>query len=158
MVEKVYITNENKATFICPQCEKTKTVDVGKYAKIDQTVKVKSKCSCGHKWVAVLEKRKQYRKGANLSGIYKYMVDGREIDRGKMKVMDLSAGGVKLKLEVNRGFKVGETLEIEFKLDDKKKTLIRKTVVIRNGSESYYGAAFKDADTYDPVLGFYLMS
>ena len=158
MVEKVYITNENKATFICPRCEKTKTVDVGKYARIDQTVKVKSRCSCGHKWTAVLEKRKQYRKGAKLTGIYKYVADGSEIDRGTMKVIDLSAGGVKLKLEVNRGFKVGDNLQIEFKLDDKKQTLIKKTVVIRNVSESYYGTAFKDADTYDPVLGFYLMS
>ena len=158
MVEKVYITNENKATFICPQCEKTKTVDVSRYAQMDQTVKVKSKCSCGHKWTAVLEKRKQYRKGANLSGIYKYVVDDREIDRGTMKIVDLSAGGVKLKLEVNRGFKVGDNLQIEFKLDDKNETLITKTVVIRNVSDSYYGAAFKDSDTYDPVLGFYLMS
>ncbi len=158
MVEKVYITNENKATFICPLCEKTKTVDVSKYAQMDQTVKVKSKCACGHKWTAVLEKRKQYRKGANLSGIYKYMVDGREMDRGTMKVVDLSAGGVKLKLEVKRPFIVGDTLQIEFKLDDKKKTVIQKTVVIRNVSELFYGAAFKDADTYDPVLGFYLMS
>jgi hypothetical protein len=158
MVEKVYITNENKATFICPLCEKTKTVDVSKYAQMNQTVKVKSRCSCGHKWTAVLEKRKQYRKGAKLSGIYKYVVDGKEMDRGTMKVIDLSAGGVKLKLEVNRPFQVGDNLQIEFKLDDKKQTLIQKTVVIRNISDSYYGTAFKDADTYDPVLGFYLMS
>ena len=158
MVHKVYITAENKATYICPQCEKTKTVDVSKYARMNQTVKVKSRCSCGHKWTAVLEKRKQYRKGANLSGIYIYVVEGKEKDRGTMTVMDLSAGGLKLRLEVNRDLKIGDVLKVEFKLDDKKQTLIRKTVVIRNVSAPFYGAAFKDADTYDPVLGFYLMS
>lgn len=158
MVEKVYITKSNMATFICPQCEKTLTVNVSKYAQMEQTVKVKSKCVCGNTWVSVLEKRKQYRKGANLKGIYKYIVDGREMDRGKMTIMDISAGGVKLKLDVDRNLKTGDLLELEFKLDDPKQTLMQKAVVIRNASNPYFGAAFKDADSYDPVLGFYLMS
>jgi PilZ domain len=157
MVEKVYITNSNQATFICPQCEKTRTVDVSKYARMEKTVKVKSKCACGNTWTSVLEKRKQYRKGARLKGIYKYMLDGREMDRGNMTIMDISAGGVKLKLDVDRPLKPGDILDIEFKLDDSKQTLMKKTVIIRNASKSYFGTAFKDADSYDPVLGFYLM-
>jgi hypothetical protein len=158
MVEKVYITNTNMATFICPQCKKTLTVDVGKYAQIEQTVKVKSKCSCGNSWISILEKRKQYRKGVNLKGIYKHIVDGKEMDRGKMTITDISAGGVKLKLDVDRNIKTGQLLKLEFKLDDNKQTLMQKTVEIRNANNPYYGAAFKDADAYDPVMGFYLMS
>lgn len=158
MVEKVYITDTNMATFICPHCQKTLTVDVSKYAQMEQTVKVKSKCSCGNKWISVLEKRKQYRKGANLKGIYKYIVDGKEIDRGKMTIIDISAGGVKLKLAVGRDLKTGHLLELEFKLDDSKQTPMQKTVVIRNADSPYFGTAFRDADLYDPVMGFYLMS
>ena len=158
MVEKVYITNTNMATFICPQCKKTLTVDVSMYAQMEKTVKVKSKCSCGNTWTSVLEKRKQYRKGANLKGIYKYIVDGEEMDRGKMTIVDISAGGVKLKLDVDRNLKTGHLLKLEFKLNDSKQTLMKKTVIIRNANSPYYGAAFRDADLYDPVLGFYLMS
>lgn len=158
MVEKVYITNKNMATFICPQCEKTLTVDVSRYAQMEQTVKVRSKCSCGNKWTSVLEKRKQYRKGANLRGIYKYIVDGKEVDRGNMTIVDISAGGVKLKLDVDRNLQTGHLLKLEFKLDDTKQTPMQKTVVIRNANSPYYGAAFRDADLYDPVMGFYLMS
>jgi hypothetical protein len=158
MVEKVYITNTNMATFICPQCKKTLTVDVSQYAQMEKTVRVKSKCSCGNKWISVLEKRKQYRKGVNLKGIYKYIVDGEEIDRGKMTIVDISAGGVKLKLDVERNLKTGHLLNLEFKLNDSKQTPMKKTVIIRNASNPYYGAAFKDADLYDPVMGFYLMS
>jgi hypothetical protein len=158
MLQKVYITNSNQATFICPKCEKTKTVDVTKYAKMDQTVKVKSKCSCGNTWTSVLEKRKQYRKGVNFVGVYTHIVAGKEVDRGNMAIIDLSAGGVKLKLNVARDFNPGDLLKIEFQLDDNKKTLITKTVVIRNISGVYVGAAFRDTDPYDPVLGFYLMS
>jgi hypothetical protein len=158
MVEKVYITKTNMATFICPQCNKTLTVDVSRYAQIEQTVKVKSKCSCGNTWTSVLEKRKQYRKSVNLKGIYKYIADGKELDRGKMTITDISAGGVKLKLDVNRNLKTGHLLELEFKLDDSKQTLMKKTVTIRNANNPYYGAAFRDADLYDPVMGFYLMN
>ncbi|MFC1877109.1 PilZ domain-containing protein [Thermodesulfobacteriota bacterium] len=158
MVEKVYITNTNMATFICPQCKKTLTVDVSKYAQMEQTVKVKSKCSCGNEWISVLEKRKQYRKGVNLKGIYKHIVDGEEMDRGKMTIVDISAGGVKLKLDVDRSLKTGHLLKLEFKLNDSKQTPMQKIVIIRNANSPYYGAAFKDADHYDPVMGFYLMS
>jgi hypothetical protein len=158
MVEKVYITNTNMATFICPQCKKTLTTDVSKYAQMEQTVKVKSKCSCGNTWISILEKRKQYRKGVNLPGIYKYIVDGKETDRGRMTVTDISAGGVKLKLDVDRNLKVGHLLKLEFKLDDNKRTPIQKTVVIRSASSPCYGVAFRESDSYDPVLGFYLMS
>ena len=148
----------NQATFICPKCEKTKTVDVTKYAQLDQTVKVKSTCACGHTWTSVLEKRKQYRKGVNLVGIYIHIVDGKEVDKGNMTIVDLSAGGVKLKLNVARDFNPDDLLKIEFRLDDKKRTLMNKTVIVRNVSGSYVGAAFSGSDAYDPVLGFYLMS
>ena len=158
MVEKVYITDTNMATFICPQCKKTLTVDVSKYAQMEQTVKVKSKCSCGNNWISVLEKRKQYRKGVNLKGIYKYIVDGEEVDGGKMTVVDISAGGVKVKLDVDRILKVDHLLKLEFKLNDSKQTPMQKTVIIRNANNPYYGASFRDADLYDPVMGFYLMS
>jgi len=158
MIEKVYVTNTNMATFICPQCKKTLTVNVSKYAQMEQTVKVKSKCSCGNKWTSVLEKRKQYRKSVNLPGIYQYIVDGKEKDRGKLTITDISAGGVKLKLDVDRKLKTGHILNLEFKLDDSKQTLMKKTVIIRNASSPYFGAAFKDAGSYDPVMGFYLMS
>jgi len=158
MVERVYITSTNMATFICPHCKKDLTVDVSKYAQMEKTVKVKSKCACGNKWTSILEKRKQYRKGANLKGIYKYIVDGEEMDRGKMTITDISAGGVKLKLDVGRDLKTGHLLNLEFKLDDSKQTPMQKTVVIRNADSPYFGAAFRDADLYDPVMGFYLMS
>ncbi len=75
-----------------------------------------------------------------------------------MTIIDISAGGVKLKLDVDRKLKTGNLLKLEFKLNDSKQTLMRKTVVIRNASSPYYGAAFRDSDPYDPVMGFYLMS
>jgi hypothetical protein len=158
MIERVYPTDSNKATFICPKCKKTKTADVSKYVKMSTTVRVNSTCSCGHKWTSILEKRKQYRKSVNLPGTYELIKDGESQDRGGMKILDLSGGGVKMKLNVERNLEVGDHLDIEFHLDDTKRTLIKKGVTIRNRDGVYVGASFRYADAYDPVLGFYLMS
>ena len=159
MVERVYPSDKNKATFVCPKCKTSKTVDVSKFIKIARIVRINSTCSCGHKWTSVLEKRKQYRKMVNLPGTYEHMKDGATTDRGGMKITDVSAGGVKLKLNVPpHNLQVGDHLNIEFHLDDSKRTFIKKDVVVRNADGIYVGVAFRSADPYDPVLGFYLMS
>jgi hypothetical protein len=100
MVERVYLTDSNKATFICPQCKNMKTVDVSKLVCTSNVVKVNSKCSCGHKWTSVFEKRKQFRKTVNFTSTYDYIKDEKVVDRGGMKVVDLSGGGVKVQLNV----------------------------------------------------------
>jgi len=48
-------------------------------------------------------------------------------------------------------------LEIEFRLDDVKKTLIKKKAVIRNIENSYIGTSFLHTEREDKTLGFYLM-
>jgi len=157
MVSKVYISATNTATIVCPRCEKTKTVDVGRYAEINKTVRVKSKCTCGHTWTSVLEKRRQYRKAVDFPGVYTYFEDGRQVDKGNMAVKDLSLTGLKLKLNVARDFKVDARLQVEFHLDDNRRTLMRKNVMIKNVSGLYVGVAFSASEAQDPALGFYLM-
>ena len=39
MIEKVYITSKQMATFSCPKFQKSKTVNVSQYANIDKIVK-----------------------------------------------------------------------------------------------------------------------
>jgi hypothetical protein len=158
MIEKVYPTIENKATLICPQCKKSTTVDVSKYTSKTRAVKINSTCSCGYKWTAILEKRKKYRKPVNLSGTYDYLKDGKVVDRGGMKVVDLSFDGVKIMLNVERNLPVGDHLRLEFYLDDVNNSLIKKNVTVRNVSGRYVGATFRSTEAYDPVLGFYLMT
>ena len=102
MDQKVYLTDSNQATFICPQCCKTKTVDLSKFAHCSKTVKINSKCSCGHQWTSVLEKRKQYRKTVNFTGTYDYIKNDKVVDRGGMRIVDLSNGGAKVKLDAER--------------------------------------------------------
>lgn len=146
------------ATFSCPQCTRTKTVDVSKYATIDKVVKVNVKCPCGHGYKAILEKRRQYRKETNLPGTYIHFIDGKPQNRGLMTIEDISTTGVKLKLNVKQYFAIGDQMKIEFHLDDTRRTLIKKTVIIKNQRDQFIGAEFAPFETVDKALGFYLFS
>ena len=146
------------ATFSCPQCTRTRTVDVSKYATLDKMVKVNVKCPCGNAYKAILEKRKQYRKETNLPGTYIHFIDGQPQNRGLLTIEDISTTGVKLKLNVKQNFAIGDQMKIEFHLDDSQRTLIKKTVIIRNQRNQFIGAEFAPFETVDKALGFYLFS
>jgi hypothetical protein len=157
MVTKVYISNANTATIVCPQCDKNKTVDVSRYIELNQTVRVKSKCTCGHTWTSVLEKRRQYRKSVDFPGFYELIENGETTDKGSMIVTDLSLTGLKMKLNVSRNFEIDSRLLVEFHLDDNRRTQMRKNVLVKNVSGAYVGVAFSASESQDPALGFYLM-
>jgi hypothetical protein len=70
MIEKVFITSNNTATFVCPQCGNVTTTDVSKFAATNKKITVKCHCNCGHHFTVSLEKRRQYRKVTDLSGMY----------------------------------------------------------------------------------------
>jgi len=158
MVEKVFITNNNTATFVCPQCGNVTTANVAKYASIDKKVTVNCACNCGHRFKVSLEKRRQYRKSTDLPGIYYYRMDNGELDKGIMRVVDISTTGLKLRLAVERTFAPGEILRVEFHLDDKRRTFFEKHVIVRNVNKNFVGTAFAHNEGDDPNLGFYLMS
>ena len=158
MTQKVYITSKQMATISCPQCARSKTVDVSKYASLDKMIRVNVKCPCGHAYKAILEKRKQYRKEVNLAGTYVHFIDGQPRDRGLMTVKDLSTSGMKLQLNVKQNFAIGDQLQVEFHLNDSHRTLIKKTVIIRNQREQFIGAELAPFETVDKALGFYLFS
>ena len=157
MIKTVYITSTNHATFTCPECEATKTVDVTRYAKMEKTVKVKSTCACGHTWTSDLEKRKVYRKKVSLNGTFTHIVNKKPVTKGTMQVTDISAGGLKIKLIDMAEVGLDDRLRVEFQLDDARRTQISKDVLVKNVDGPYIGAAYSRAEADDPALGFYLM-
>lgn len=158
MNQKVYITSKQMATISCPKCNRSKTVDVSKYANIDKIVKINVKCPCGHAYKAILEKRKKYRKETDLAGTFIHFIDGKPKTRGLMTVKDLSTSGLKLQLNVKQNFAIGDHMQVEFHLNDAHRTLIKKTVIIRNQREQFIGAEFAPFESIDKALGFYLFS
>ena len=158
MTEKVHITSKQMATFICPKCQKSKTVNVSKYASLDKKVKVKVTCPCGYGYTSLLEKRKKFRKNANLPGSYVLFADSRQAGGGLMTVKDLSTSGLKLQINTQLNFTVGDVMLVEFHLDDALRALIKKKVIVRNIVGKNVGTEFTPTVAIDKALGFYLFS
>ena len=158
MTEKVYIASTNKATFVCPKCQKSKTVDVSEYVVLDKIIRVTVKCPCGHSYTSILEKRKRYRRETNLPGSYTRLVDGKKIDGGLMIVRDLSIIGMKLEISADSNCGIGDVIQVEFHTDDAQRALIKKKVIIRSISGPIIGTEFAPTEGIDKALGFYLFN
>ncbi len=151
MPVKIYISNDNMATFTCPECSKSRTVDVSKYKHAETAIKVKCKCKCGCSYTAVLERRQYFRKETNFPGRY-VTVRG---EKGLMTVVDISRSGLGIKLSSKPNFKIGDKLTVEFNLDDQPRSLINREVIIMSIRDLNVGTEFSSMDHYDR-LGPYL--
>jgi hypothetical protein len=156
---KIFITRDGQATFVCPECERSRTVNAADNAKLAHAARVRVKCPCGHQYPVTLERRQFFRKAVNLSGSFFQTVNGRHVDRGEMAVLDLSRTGMRIRLSERRPLQIGDTLLVEFHLDDRQHSLIRKESIVRRidgpdlGTE-FAGLGGMDANTR--AIGFYL--
>ncbi len=178
-MKTIYLSSENKATLVCPQCEKAKVIDAAKYLQKEGPIKIKftfkcrhcycgaehavecngADCKQGHTIAALLERRRYYRKNVNLTGKIR---DERGMEAPIM-VLDVSKKGLLLKLNYPGTYEAGETLTVLFELDDPQRSKINKDVVIRKIiAPDQLGVEFTSADTLishsDKAIGFYLMN
>lgn len=158
MAETVYVTGNNTAVVRCPDCQRTKTVDVSAYREVKQALRLKVKCPCGRITTSILEKRRVFRKEIDLPGTYIHYVEGRPKDKGAMTVKDISISGMKLMIPSIASFAAGDVLQISFRLDDAHRSQIQKKVIVRNINPPYIGVETAPTETGDKALGFYLRS
>jgi len=159
-MQKAFITRDNKVTFSCPQCKGMRTVDVTKYKALEKAVKIKVRCPCGHDYPVMIERRKQFRKAVSLPGTFSRIFNDRRAGNGTMVVKDVSRNGLQIRVNDSSYMKAGDILEVEFKLDDNKRSPIRKEVVIRKIVGYDLGTEFTSVDAgnaSDKAIGFYLM-
>ncbi|MBN2419609.1 MAG: PilZ domain-containing protein [Deltaproteobacteria bacterium] len=157
--QKIYLSESNTATFECPKCHASKNADVSKYKKMASAVTLKVKCPCGNVYSVTLERRKYYRKETKFPGKFAFNSLFGEDQKGPMTVLDISKGGLKFKVLSTPVFKNGDIIEVEFNLDNKNRTLIRKQVFVRNIKDNFVNAefcSFDANDSGDKALGFYL--
>ncbi len=155
MVRTVYVNDENKAVFACPACSGIRTVDVSKFLSVQGNAKIKAKCPCGHSYQVILERRKHYRKTTKLAGAFFANNDKRE---WPITINNLSRSGLEFTTSYAKNLNTGDRVDIEFRLDDKNKSLIKKNIIIRKINGKQIGAEFSFVDEYDKALGFYLFN
>ncbi|MEN8244350.1 MAG: PilZ domain-containing protein [Thermodesulfobacteriota bacterium] len=166
MTEKVYMVNDT-VTFACPVCSQQKIENVSQYVKMETAVELVTTCACGHTWTSALERRRQYRKPVKLRGRYTFRNDvfldeglsgGSFVGKGKMMVVDLSLKGLKIELKKKSDLHVKDLLSVEFRLKDKKRTLIREYASVRSINGRFVGSSFGPEVAENSSLGFYLLA
>ncbi len=183
-IKEITLNKENMADIRCSKCLKNRSVDMSKYKDMDRAIRFKTKCRCGHSDTVFLNRRDKFRKNTDFFGVYTNLSSGKEGQKGEMTVMDVSRAGLRMeishiKLKVKEHdvsvvtgeqatfdhkikkpvdkINVGDKLFVEFRLDDTKKTLVKKEVIIRWMKMPYIGAEFSSQSLFDGSLGFYMM-
>ena len=158
-MQKVSVSSDHTITFKCPKCNEPKTVDVSSYENLEKAERVKVKCACGNIYFALIEKRKQFRRITNFPGTFTHIVSDIPRDKGTMVVTDVSRTGLKIKINTKRDFFIGDKLMVEFHLDDKNRSLIKKECIIKKDFGLEFGIEFISVHPSDPsdrAIGFYM--
>lgn len=162
MTIKLFIDSDNSVTLSCPVCNKSRVVDASRYIDRDRAVRIQAKCSCGHSYPVILERRRQHRKSVLLSGTFTCdpsRASGMSAPcRGAMTVIDISRGGVRLRFNPMPDLRIGDMINVEFTLNDARQTRIIRDVLIQNVAPPFAGAKFYRRHHLDNEIGFYLFN
>ena len=152
----VFVNDENMALIHCPHCDSIKQVPVSKFKGTKHTLKVK--CACGEVFQVDLNFRKNLRKKTDLAGTCHKASEHKSLSV-ECLIVNLSFRGIGIKLLQPVNIVKGSQLVVSFVLDDTKKTLVERKLLVRHLEDNYIGGEFVDfeGDNFDKHIGFYLM-
>ena len=151
-ITRSFVKDNDITTIVCPSCYSSKTTSVKQFR--NQQLILRIKCKCGHTFKIELEFRRQRRKGTELHGDTRLGTSN--FDNTNVKVTDLSLGGARLEIQGIHDIQIGDTGTISFTLDDRKKSVLLKNIIIRSVRENSIGCEFITDKAYEKDLGFYL--
>lgn len=158
----VYVHSGKPVSISCPKCGNMSVLPAEQAAGMSGARTVR--CSCGSVFSTFFERRRYFRKPVRIYG--KCKAHGRT-EHQPMLVKDISRGGLSFEilaedlgpLNGTVDVKVAETLLVEFRLDDDKRSVIRGEVSVRSLYGSRVGGEFTLLDGQSKKdLGFYFMS
>lgn len=151
--QKSFVKSGDEATIVCPQCNSAKIVAVRQFRQHLHMLKVK--CRCGYDFKVQLEFRRHYRKETDLPGVYNPTAPA--IGGGKAMIINLSLGGACFELRGIHDLKIGQKGVLVFTLDDRKETILTKSIFIRTVTGNRIGGEFVEDRAFDKDLGFYML-
>jgi len=152
---KVYVRENNIATIVCPKCRSAKHFDAGKYRH--QRHKFSVRCRCQHVFTVQLDFRRNFRKQTSLHGTYEVLSKGAH-GGGIIHITNISRGGLGFTVSGLHDIQKGQLVQVEFQLNDKKKTVLNKQAVIRTVDKNSIGCEFCYNTDTDKALGFFLQN
>lgn len=150
---KSYVKSDDEAMIVCPVCDTAKLISAAQFRHRQHLVKVK--CKCGHVFNVHLEFRRNIRKSTELEGVYDLNPPAE--GSGKIKVVNLSLSGACFEVRGIHGLQTGQQGSLVFTLDNPKKTVLFKKVIIKTVKGNRIGCEFVVDRAFEKDLGFYLL-
>ncbi len=160
----IHSGKKDRAFMHCPQCGASKRISTASYRLINQAAGIELTCpECGHKYKALINFRKFYRKKTDLRGIYAVATakSDERFDFDTTSVVtigNISRTGIGFTMKNSINVEIGDVLKVRFILDDKKKSIVEKKAIVKRIDKNFIGAEFARAiDFRDKALAFYLL-
>jgi hypothetical protein len=154
MEQKVFIDSKNIAAFKCLECGKSWKKDLTPI--MDRIHKnghrIKFKYPCGHSFYVIFDKRRHYRKAAELTGAF---IHERSQRRGIIEVKNISKSGIGFELNSKQFMHVGDRLALKFNLDDLERSFVYEEGIVKKIDGNYVGVEFcefRHRDTLEAYL------
>jgi len=152
---KAFVRADGSTTIICPKCRMAKNVPALQFKGKKHLLKVR--CPCNETFEVQLDFRHHYRKETEFSAKISFF-DTPADGKFNVRLTDISLSGIGFTTNSPNLLKVGLDLVVEFNLDDKKKTFIKKKITVRNIREQAIGCEFTGNEAFEKRLGFYLQN
>ncbi len=151
-VEQVYVGEDGMATIVCSKCNRLKVLPVSNFGK--RLHRLKIKCPCSNSFIVNLDFRQTYRKMISLTGTYQLLppVNG----GGIAMICNISFKGIGFAVRGIHAIDIGHKGCIDFTLDNKKSTRLKKDIIVRNVTGNHIGCEFSTTQAYEKDLGYYL--
>lgn len=159
--KRIYPNKNHQGIIECEQCGHTKSLDVSSFLHVRKPLKVR--CKCGLTFFIVIELRRFHRKQTDLYGKYDLVQAGAQsvIKHDEIYVDDISRGGMSIRTRLESGLRKGDIIDVQFTLDNAKRSEIHRRAIVRNIREGTLGLEFIDGEDYNEgirTLAFYLTS
>lgn len=151
----VHVRNDNTATLTCPACGSIKQFSAEPYLLKQHTMAVR--CHCQESFSVLLNFRRHYRKQTNLPGTYEIASEG-GMGGGIIQINNISRSGVGFTVSGLHRIEKDQEIRIEFQLNDKNKTVLKKLAVVKSVRQNAVGCEFKNNVEMDKALGFFLQN
>jgi len=153
MEDRVKISTLDTARLTCPECNRSKILQLSEYKLSKRFNRVKYTCNCGHTYLTILEKQSGRDKTTSLAGTFS-TIEGKPCT-GKMVIIRLNSDGLTLRTNVDEKLLPKMKLRVEFVLDDPKQSVVTKDVNVMAKKGRYLTGEFLQKEHFDN-LGPYL--
>jgi len=149
-METIYTDDTNRVSIICPKCGIEQNINTTNLKGTQK--KLKGRCRCGEPYQFTIEFRKRYRKDVSLPGEYSILGIG---IKGEIIIRELSMSGIRFECLSPHHIAKDDIVRMKFKLDDPKRSEIRKPVKVEWVRDLTIGAHYIEKKLYETDLGFY---